>query len=295
LETHPIGQRAGSLPYLLVVHPDVSILKEAKAKLETFLAELGLQLNARKTCITHTLKPYQGKLGFSFLGFDIRQHQVSKYKARITKNGKKSAFTTLITPSKEAQQRQLLKLKGLLRQYRGAAVKDLIGRLNPIIRGWANYYQHVNASQVFSKLDWLMTRQLIQWLKWRSKKGSYKACSQFFTEGRRLRDDNLILFRHSDTAIKRHVKVIADRSPFDGDHIYWSTRLGRSPELSASKAKLLKRQQGRCWYCHLPFASTDIMEVHHIDLNPKHNYYNNLALLMGHCHDALHRGAHDKS
>ena len=81
----------------------------------------------------------------------------------------------------------------------------------------------------------------------------------------------------------------------NGDVIYWSTRLGRSPELPSSKAKLLKRQKGRCWYCHLPFASTDIMEVHHIDFNPKNNRYSNLALVMGHCHDALHRGTHDKS
>ncbi len=280
---------------LLLIHPNLAILEEAKAKLEAFLAGLGLKLKPSKTRIAHTLKPHQGHHGFSFLGFDIRQHQVSKYKARITKNGKSSAFTTLITPSKEAQQKQLFKLKVLLRQHRGTAVKDLLNKINPIIRGWSNYYRYVNASKAFTQLDWLMTRQLIPWLKWRSKKGTHKACALFFKNGRRLKDGKLSLYRHSDTTIERHVKVKGHKSPFDGDLLYWSSRLGRSPEMPPSKAKLLKRQKARCWYCHLPFASSDIMEVHHIDLNPKHNSYNNLALVMGHCHDALHRGTHSKS
>jgi hypothetical protein len=37
------------------------------------------------------------------------------------------------------------------------------------------------------------------------------------------------------------------------------------------------------------------MEIHHLDHDPNNNQYHNLVLVMGHCHDALHRGAADKS
>ena len=37
---------------------------------------------------------------------------------------------------------------------------------------------------------------------------------------------------HSHTPIRRHVKVQATRSSYDGDWVYWSIRLGRHPTIS---------------------------------------------------------------
>ena len=76
---------------------------------------------------------------------------------------------------------------------------------------------------------------------------------------------------------------------------YWAARLGRSPDLSPRKASLLKRQQGKCWHCGLYFSAEDIMELHHLDKNKTNHHAENLVLVMGYCHDALHGGAHDKS
>ena len=43
-------------------------MKKAQAIIETWLSSMGLELKPSKTCITHTLTPYQGKVGFDFWG-----------------------------------------------------------------------------------------------------------------------------------------------------------------------------------------------------------------------------------
>ena len=56
-----------------------------------------------------------------------------------------------------------------------------------------------------------------------------------------------------------------NRSPYDGDWVYWSTRQGRHPDASPRLARLLKEQQGRCRYCGLFFQHDDRIEVDHIN------------------------------
>src|SRR4030095_1361323 len=95
---------------------------------------------------------------------------------------------------------------------------------------------------------------------------------------------------HSDTPIRRHLKVRGAASPFDGDLVYWASRLGRHPELSTSKAPLLKRQQGRCARCGLVFIDDvgELIESDHIvpkALSGTDGRLNR-QLLHGHCHDA---------
>ncbi len=83
------------------------------------------------------------------------------------------------------------------------------------------------------------------------------------------------------------IPTMADRSPYDGDFIYWSTRMGKHPEISTRVATLLKRQKGRCAHCELFFKDGDLIETDH--KNPKsqggRDSYDNLQLLHRHCHD----------
>ena len=92
---------------------------------------------------------------------------------------------------------------------------------------------------------------------------------------------------HVETPIVRHIKVQAGRSLFDGDWIYWSTRLGRHPETSRTVATLLKSQGGKCNHCGLFFKDGDLLEKDHI--KPRStgglDAYYTLQLLHKHCHD----------
>ncbi|MBA3531517.1 MAG: hypothetical protein H0T73_06295, partial [Ardenticatenales bacterium] len=56
-------------------------------------------------------------------------------------------------------------------------------------------------------------------------------------------------FQPDAQPIQRHIKVRSTKSPYDGDWLYWSTRLGRHPAIGPRVARLLKQQQGRCAYC----------------------------------------------
>ena len=83
------------------------------------------------------------------------------------------------------------------------------------------------------------------------------------------------------------MKVKGDKSPYDGNLIYWSTRMGRNPEMPTSKAIRLKKQKAKCNWCKLHFREGDILEEDHIiptALGGK-NEYENLQLLHAHCHD----------
>lgn len=279
---------------LIVLHTDLDIIKQVKTKLDVWLTEMGLTFKASKTSIAHTLDKHEGKVGFDFLGFYVRQYRVGKHQAKVTTHGKKFPFINLISPSKEAVRKHLLKLKTIIRKHRSRPVKELILALNPRIKGWTNYYRHAASTRTFTRCDSFVNYQLIKWVKRQTRGSLKKACQRYFDANWNLKYDTLKLHRHTHTGIQRHSKVTGTRSPFDGDTIYWATRLGRSPDLLPSRAILLKRQKGRCWHCKLPFSSESLLEVHHINQDPKDNRYCNLALVMGHCHDALHRGTHDK-
>ncbi|MEM9540226.1 MAG: HNH endonuclease, partial [Cyanobacteria bacterium P01_E01_bin.42] len=114
----------------------------------------------------------------------------------------------------------------------------------------------------------------------------------------------LKLANHADTKIVRHTKVAGCASPMDGNLIYWSSRMGKHPQMPRSKAFLLKRQKGKCNRCGLYFCEGDRLELDHILPQSKggRNRRDNLQLLHQHCHHEKTRddktlvkvGTHDK-
>jgi len=83
--------------------------------------------------------------------------------------------------------------------------------------------------------------------------------------------------------------LLGNRSPYDGDWVYWSKRRGQYPTVSPRLATLIKQQGGRCAYCGLFFHHADQLEIDHINGNRRDSRYVNLQALHGHCHDAKSR------
>ena len=114
--------------------------------LQEWLKERGLELSPEKTHISHL------SAGFDFLGFTIRH-----YKSRNTRTG----WKLLITPSKGSVQELRDKLRKTWHSLKGQSINVTVWRLNPVIRGWSNYYRTVVASKTFSKLDnWMFRREI---------------------------------------------------------------------------------------------------------------------------------------
>ncbi|MDT9185901.1 MAG: reverse transcriptase domain-containing protein [Limnospira sp. PMC 289.06] len=184
----------------VVISPSLEIIEQCKIVISEWLKPVGLEIKPEKTRICHTFKPieYDGKTeepGFNFLGFKIRQYPVGKYKSgklggRI-KGGflfnktphKMLGFKTNIKPSNKAIKYHTEVIKGVIKQLKTAPQSALISKLNPIIRGWSNYYSGVVSSETFNKLDnkiWLMLRT---WTVSRCGKASYEKLRNYFRQG----------------------------------------------------------------------------------------------------------------
>jgi RNA-directed DNA polymerase len=274
----------------VIMHKDIEVIIACQEIIADWLSDLGLELKPSKTKLTHTLKEYNGNVGFEFLGFHIQQHQVGNYRSAKNSHGIPLGFKTLITPSKPKIKAHLVKIEEVIDNHSHSPQYALIKRLNPIIRGWSNYYSTVVSKKTFNKVDNLTYDKLRAWARKRGK-GSINKDKYWRTVGDRnwcfSTEEGLELTQHSATPITRHVKVKGNSTPYDGDWIYWSKRRGEYPETPTRVATLLKTQKGKCTHCGLYFTPTDIVEVDHIQprsLGGK-DEYKNLQLLHKHCHD----------
>lgn len=279
----------------VVLHQDVKVIEKATDIARAWLAGMGLELKPSKTRITHTFEEYGGAVGFDFLGFNVRQFSVGKCNYRTSGHSRILVdFKAIIKPSKEAVIRHYRRMSEVIDRHKSAEQANLIRQLNPIVRGWSNYYSTVVSKRVFSKLDHLVTKKLLRWAKRRHQKQSRRRTAakywSFAESGRnwtfRASDGSKLLW-YADVRIKRHRQVAGEKSPFDGNWAYWSYRLQRYPLLTGRQITLLKRQDGKCRWCGLYFKQGDSIEVDHII--PRRyrgrDEYRNLQLLHAHCHD----------
>ena len=170
----------------------------------------------KKTLITHISE------GFDFLGFNVRKY-----------NG-----TLIIKPSKKSQKRFTVKLHEIiLAKGKALSQQELIGKLNPIIQGWGNYYSHVVSKEVFCRCDQVLINQIKRWAyrKHTDKSREWIRNKYFIRDGNRSWifgleyvcggiKDKFILRKLADIPIRRHVKVKCEANPFDPS---WDTYFER--------------------------------------------------------------------
>ncbi len=279
----------------VVIHENLTVIQYCRELLTAWLSEIGLTLKPSKTRIVHTLEQYDGQPpGFDFLGFTIRQFPVGQHHSGFKPNGERLGFITLTTPSKAAQERHQAEIDRILDAHQSATQEALISHLIPVIRGWTEYFSTGNSSQTFNRQNFLTFQKLWRWAKRRHpNKSKGWILRKYWQQRGRIRwsfttsSTGPVLPLHSMTAIKQFVKVRGNKSPFDGDWVYWSSRMGKHPTVSRPVATLLKKQKGRCPICELYFKDDDRMEIDHItplSLGGSRTY-RNLQLLHRHCHD----------
>src|SRR5262249_21749218 len=199
-------------------------VQQCQAIAQEWLRGMGLELKPSKTRITHTLHEVEGQIGFDFLGFRVRQYPVGKRHTGLNTIGIPLGFKTLVFPSKAKVRRHYQQIAGMVRQMRSLSQEALIGRLNPVIRGWCNYYRTVASTRIFAKLGHRMFRLLYTWARRRHPgKGRKAVVRKYWRDGWTFATRaGISLHRHGATKHGRHVKVQGDRSPFDGGWAYWS-------------------------------------------------------------------------
>jgi len=287
----------------VIMHPDLTVISLIQSKIPEFLGQIGLELSPTKTRVTHTLEINEatkeicpglnGKPGFNFLGFFIRQHK-TKHMSAHGPSKKVLGFRTLIIPSKEKRNAHQAKLHDLiLKEGKGMSQDLLIKRLNPVIRGWANYFgkSDGNMMGLLGQMDYLLYLKVRHWAK-RIYKTTGKGKVAFRRVGTNkwtFATDNSILLKHIDYSqpLSGYAKVKGGSSPFDHDQIYWAKRLTTNNTYNTRTTLLLEMQKGKCNWCKSQFKYDDILEIDHIIPKTKggKDEYKNLQLLHRHCHD----------
>lgn len=263
--------------------------EQVKFTLNKWMGERGLQLSEEKTKIFHLTE------GFDFLGFNVRQ-----YAAPQSKTG----WKLLIKPSQKSMQKIREKLRQQWLNLKGCDVKTIIMKLNPIIRGWANYFRIGVSSEAFADLDDWMFRRECRYANhthpnknngWRRNKywgrlNLNRKDSWVF--GDKYSGDHLLKFTWFE--IDRHIIVQGKSSPDDPSLTeYWEKReKAKAKQLSPSIQKLAQKQGCVCPICGQSLFNGEETHKHH--KIPKNqggkDTYANLELVHLLCHQQIHLG-----
>jgi 5-methylcytosine-specific restriction endonuclease McrA len=226
--------------------------EEILSKISQFLAERGMKVSEKKTKLTATTD------GFDFLGWNFRVQNNGKFKS---------------VPSVDNFRAFRQKVKHIVNNSNhGATVKA--EKLAPVVRGWRNYHR-------YCKMDG--ARNSLSLIKERAVKVFNKENKQTRQSSKQLLDKAFPAVPYSEN---KHINVQGERSPYDGDIIYWSERNSKLYDGATSQA--LKRQDHTCGICGLKMLSDERVHLHHVDGN--HHNWKRINLLAIHesCHDYIH-------
>lgn len=126
----------------------------AEQRIRVILARLGLELHPEKT---RRVELYDGKQGFDFLGCHLHKRMSGK----LWEQKRKSVYFLQRWPSQRSMQRIRQRVKEIAPKSRcHADIREVIADLNPVLRGWGNYFRTGNAAKRFNQLDGYVWRQL---------------------------------------------------------------------------------------------------------------------------------------
>ncbi|RUT02863.1 group II intron reverse transcriptase/maturase [Dulcicalothrix desertica PCC 7102] len=259
--------------------------------LKDWMKPRGLTLSEEKTKIIHLNE------GFDFLGFNVRH-----YKNSTSKTGLK----LLIKPSKKSVSNIRSHLRTEWRNCKGIPIDAVIKKLNPIIRGEANYLRIGVSSEIFSSLDhWLYEKQK-RYVKHthRNKSDKWRKDKYWGRLNLDRPNDNWVFGNKKTGAhmlkfawfpIKRHILVQGKSSPDDPNlKDYWRKReeAKAESELVKSRQKIAHRQKYVCPICGDSLFNGEELHLHH--KKPKSqgggDNYGNLQLVHLYCHQQIHSG-----
>ena len=240
------------------------------------------------------------------LGYDFYKRIVGRYVAKDAKNAKGKV---IIKPAKKNVKAFLHKVRNVIKSSQHLTVGELIGKLNPLIRGWANYHRHQASKQTFARVDHAIFQSLWQWAKRRhpnkprrwikekyfQSRGSRKwvFCGTKTDEHKNTQQVQLA-YAHQ-VPIQRHIKIRSKANPYDPAwELYFEERLSRKMQNDLNGRRQLlylwQEQQGVCPVCHQKITKLTGWNNHHIiwRVNGGSDKMKNRVLLHPNCHRQVH-------
>ena len=257
----------------------------ARLQAKEWLLKRGLSLSEEKTQIVHLTE-----------GFNVRHYPAPKTA--------RSGYKLLIKPSKESVRnfKQRVRLEWM--DLKGHNVMEVLKRLNPIVRGWANYFRIGVSKRTFEALDhWMFVRCARHVRSNHPRKGWRWCRSKYWGHLNPERADRWVfgdkgtgayLLKLSWTPIRRHLLVKGASSAEDPElQGYWIERERRKLEEGLLPPRLIglaRAQRGLCSHCGASLSNGEALNRHH--LLPKReggtDERSNLRLLHLYCHQRIH-------
>jgi RNA-directed DNA polymerase len=149
---------------------------------------MGLRLSEEKTVIVHIDQ------GFNFLGMRIQRHKQWGSNRRFV-------YTY---PSKTALMAVKAKVRNVTRRSTNQPLPVLLHRLNPVLRGWANYHRHGASAKTFAYLSAFTWRRVWCWLCHKHPKTGQRELQRRYLRRRWPEQDEVRLFDPATVAIVRY-------------------------------------------------------------------------------------------
>lgn len=259
-----------------------------KTELTTFLRDqLGLELSADKTCITHISD------GYDFLGFTVKRHH----------SRRRGRSDLIIRPSEASVMKLKAKIKTMTK--RGTtldAVRDKIEAMNYLLRGWTSYHRHHAASRTFRYVGNYAFRRMELWLRKKTGQRVRAVYRRYYRRNGQghltWNDGRQYLYLSADTKIERlryahrpnpyldatnEVDLTYHHDPYPGKRDWWGEATYYGEDWSEVRESILERDGNRCRLCG---AGAERVEVHHIRAYQSGMVHepSNLITLCAACH-----------
>jgi RNA-directed DNA polymerase len=133
------------------------LMAAVEKRLREELAELQVEINEEKSRIVDLGRGES----FGFLGFDFRRMRSLR-----------GVWRAHYTPKLKKRTALLRKLKDVFRRHQSQPIDRVVSLINPVIRGWVNYFAVGHASECFSFVkDWVEKKIRRHMLRSRNRKG----------------------------------------------------------------------------------------------------------------------------
>ena len=129
---------------------------EARAAVDAarrILKQLGVEVHPQKTRIVHV------RDGFEFLGYKIKRGSRKLYLPASQIRSQARPGTLYAYPKEKSIRRFMDRVRQRTRRKAPLTTEELIAELNPLLRGWGEYYKRAHVRRLFHRLDgWIIRR-----------------------------------------------------------------------------------------------------------------------------------------
>lgn len=264
---------------MIIVAKTNRVIEICRSKLEQFLSVRGLNINEKKTKVTHISD------GFKFLGFFFKLYLYTKPRKKIIRVGyvKKlkeysSKGIVLAVPPDESLSSILKNINKLL--YSSTDLIDMKNKVSPRINGYCNYYKVCNWGKGKSKFGHYLYLALVKWLMSRFGISKRKAYLTYF------KDSNTFHFKNPNSNLKNEKEYIemylppyfkkckypfisSDWKPYGKTRTLFFEHLERKIRYTLSQYQndILSKTDNRCRNCYQLLTDPDInlnYDLHHV-------------------------------